>query len=324
MLYIATIIFSFLFILTHSQAIFFPIKTCALRLIFFNRYVAIVYPIKAHALCSRKRMMSVVCAIWPSTLLLASPVAVWNTLLAPQAGSELKFCVLRFPGNQRLYQTLFKYGEFLLFYLLPLLIQLVCYSVVCKQLFAGAAKLHRVSWRTMRRSVGMGSSKVRNKGKSQHWSEAMQARRDVVKMLIVSVAIYFISYLPHQVLLFYNTFSPTSFHRTWIFLALVTAMGYVCSASNPILCYIFSRAFRQKFDRFLQVIGWKRGPPEIRIEDVALQCIAMATPELTAATRQHSMSQRGSFSRSQRGSFSRSRSPVIFYGQNFPKACSSV
>ena len=58
-------------------------------------------------------------------------------------------------------------------------------------------------------------------------SEAIKARRGVVKMLIASVIIYFLSYSPHQVLLFYNSFSAVPFHQTWVFLVLTTTLAYI-------------------------------------------------------------------------------------------------
>ena len=92
-------------------------------------------------------------------------------------------------------------------------------------------------------------------------SETMKARKGVVKMLMASVIIYFISYSPHQILLLYNTFSHAPFHQTWVFLVLVTAMGYINSAANPILYSIFSQKFRQKFLSVLLCCVPKRRNP---------------------------------------------------------------
>jgi len=66
-------------------------------------------------------------------------------------------------------------------------------------------------------------------------------------MLIVSVLLYFISYSPHQVLLIYNTFSPSPFHQNWGFLVGVTVLAYLNSAGNPIIYCLFSERYRRKF-----------------------------------------------------------------------------
>ena len=202
------------------------------------RYIAIVHPIKAHIVCSRRRMVAVIAAIWPAVLLMALPVPLFNRLLvlAPDTGS---FCIMMFAKNReehKVYQTIYKYIEFFIYYLVPLIIQVVCYVVIGKHLFAGSSILHRKQTVTTRDGI------LRHKT-----SDAIKQRKGVVKMLIASVIIYFLSYSPHQMLLIYNTFTETSFNKTWVFLVLVTAMGYVNSAANPVLYCIFSQNFRKKF-----------------------------------------------------------------------------
>ena len=82
-------------------------------------------------------------------------------------------------------------------------------------------------------------------------SDAIKARKGVVKMLIATVVVYFLSYAPVQVPLFYNMASTTPFKQNWSFLVLVMTLGYVNSAANPILYSIFSRNFRLKFAQIL-------------------------------------------------------------------------
>ena len=154
----------------------------------------------------------------------------------PPAPNAPPFCVLRFPGNHIRYLAIFKYIESCMFYMVPMLIQIICYSVIGKHLFSGSKELHR-------NHVVINQDGVQR----ERQSDTMRQRIGVVKMLIASVIIYFISYSPHQVLLFYNTFSHAPFHTTWPFLVFVTAMGYINSAANPILYCIFSQKFRLKF-----------------------------------------------------------------------------
>lgn len=55
-----------------------------------------------------------------------------------------------------------------------------------------------------------------------------------------------------QVLLLYNTLSPTLFRETWTFLILVNLMAYTSSACNPLLYSAFSHKFRRKFQQLLK------------------------------------------------------------------------
>ena len=131
---------------------------------------------------------------------------------------------------------IYKFSESGIFFLGPVIIQAVMYSVICKRLFVGTKELHR------KQNVRTGNGNQKEKD-----SDAIKARKGVVKMLIASVLVYFISYAPTQVPLFYNVISPVPFSQNWSFLVLVMTLGYVNSAANPILYMIFSQKFRQKF-----------------------------------------------------------------------------
>jgi thyrotropin-releasing hormone receptor len=78
-------------------------------------------------------------------------------------------------------------------------------------------------------------------------SEALQARKGVVKMLIVSVVVYFISYSPKQILLIYDTVHPSDFHENWTVHVFTMIVCYINSAANPVLYSIFSQNFRKNF-----------------------------------------------------------------------------
>ena len=185
-------------------------------------------------------MLAVIGLIWPTVLLLSLPVVLYNRVLPPSPSAPIEFCMLRFPGGSDSikYLVFFKYFEFVLFYLIPMVVQVTCYVVIGRHLFAGSEQLHRT--KIVVNQDGVQRERI---------SDAIKQRKGVVKMLIASVIIYFVSYSPHQVLLIYNTFAHGPFHQTWVYLVLVTAMGYVNSAANPVLYCIFSQNFRRKFRR---------------------------------------------------------------------------
>ncbi|CAH1796875.1 unnamed protein product [Owenia fusiformis] len=200
-----------------------------------ERYIAIVFPIKAHILCSRTRTKAAIAVIWPLSGVLAIPVLLFNS--TKHISQSVVFCKTMFPDPQ--HRLTYSYVEFTLFYALPMVIQVVLYAIVGKRLFAGSETLHR----------NVGSSANEN-GKDKA-SVAIKARKGVVKMLIASVLIYFISYSPPQGLLLYRTFSKTPFHATWPWFVFVMTMAYINSAANPVLYCIFSQNFRKKFGAIL-------------------------------------------------------------------------
>ncbi|XP_050403879.1 neuropeptide receptor 15 [Patella vulgata] len=216
-----------------------------------ERYIGIIHPIKAHILCNRRRIAVVIGLIWPLSCLAGAPTLIFNQILAGHPDhTELKYCMLHFPDNPDLYFVVFKYSEFALFYMSPLVIQVTVYCIVSKQLFTGSEKLHR------RLTVldENGLAKERS-------SEAVQARKGVVKMLIMSVVVYFVSYSPHQVLFIYHSINPQYFHDNWTLRVFVMIIAYTNSAANPILYSIFSQNFRSSFQKaFCRLKTTKRRP----------------------------------------------------------------
>ncbi|XP_059155447.1 neuropeptide receptor 15-like [Physella acuta] len=209
-----------------------------------ERYIAIVFPIKAHIFCTKRRILVVMVTIWMFSGLCATPTAVFNRVMQLSETPPQNFCIIVFHPNRthhEFFNSIFKYTESALFYMGPLVIQVVCYAVIGKRLFVGVEKLHR-------NSGGISSaSRPKGRGPARAYSEAIRARKGVVKMLMASVAIYFLSYSPHQVMLFYNLFSSAGFDATWVFYVFTTTLAYINSAANPVLYCVFSDNFRSKF-----------------------------------------------------------------------------
>ena len=208
------------------------------------RCIAIVNPIKAHILCSRRRILMVICCLWPVALTFGLPTPLFNTVGKPHPRFPIFLCALRFPGNHMKFFMAYKYSECLTFFFIPVVIQVVLYTIMGKKLFLGADNLRRNTGSNARLTLQGDSHRERD-------SEALRARKGVVKMLIASVVVYFISYLPPQVPLIYNTFSSIPFKTNWHFHALMMTMGFINSAANPIFYAIFSQKFRRKFAQTL-------------------------------------------------------------------------
>ena len=204
------------------------------------RYIAIVHPIKAHIFCSRRRILVTISIIWPVALLMGLPTALFNRLLT-HPKFPITVCTLMFPGaSHQLYKLLFKVSECVLFFLGPVLAQIVLYAVIGKHLFIGTDSLHR-------KQTVQGQD-----GAHRHRDpDAIRARKGVVKMLITTVIIYFVSYAPAQVPLFYDIFASHPFKARLPFMGLVMTLAFVNSAANPIIYSLFSQNFRRKFAHVL-------------------------------------------------------------------------
>ncbi|XP_013389357.1 neuropeptide receptor 15 [Lingula anatina] len=195
-----------------------------------ERYVAIVHPIQAHIVCSRSRVCVAIGVIWTLACAFGVPILLYNQVVGPNP--YVKFCRGVYPSL--LLKSIFKYAEFGFLFLVPMIAQLVLYTIIGKRLFLNSATLHHKPVST------------RDGSEKPNTHVAVKARRGVVKMLIACVIVYFICYSPIQVLLFYNTFASVPFHFTWSFRVFVISMGYINSAVNPILYSIFSQKFRRR------------------------------------------------------------------------------
>lgn len=134
----------------------------------------------------------------------------------------------------------YKMAEFLAFFLGPVLIQIVLYSIISKHLFMGTEDLYRKQ--TIREQSGLQKEKD---------SDAIKARKGVVKMLIATVVVYFVSYAPVQIPLFHNLVAHEPFKRNLPFLVLVMTLAFINSAANPVIYSVFSQNFRRKFAHVL-------------------------------------------------------------------------
>ena len=165
--------------------------------------------------------------MWPLGGLLGLPVALFNQVKQPP-NFPIKLCATRFPNHELLYPV-YRFGEFALFFLGPILVQSVLYALICRRLFSSAKEMHR-------KHAVKSESGVREKD-----SDAVKARKGVVKMLIASVLVYFVSYAPAQIPLIQPSIVSWPFH------VLLMTLGYINSAANPVLYAIFSQNFRRRF-----------------------------------------------------------------------------
>lgn len=190
--------------------------------------------------------------LWPFALATGLPTLFYNDVRI-MPGKEEPYCTIMFPQKHQTFYKMFKYLESVLFYFIPLVIQLSLYLLISKHLFTGSDRLHR---RVTVRNAN-GSSVERH-------SEALKARRGVIKMLMMCVIVYFLSYSPHQILLISETIKPTTFHKNFSYQVFTMIVANINSAANPVLYSIFSQNFRKCFKKMLCPCCIRRSSRQIR------------------------------------------------------------
>ncbi|EGK96735.1 AGAP002881-PB [Anopheles gambiae str. PEST] len=176
----------------------------------FERYYAICEPLKAGYVCTKTRALLICLAAWTVAAILTS---FW-------------------PAS-------FFVGSIVLFFIVPLLILVVLYSVIAKNLMENP-------------TIIMSSASSGNRG------NVYKYRKQVIFMLGAVVVSFFVCLLPFRALTLWIIIVPSEaivsigIERFYILLYFCRIMLYMNSAINPILYNLMSSKFR---NGFLQLLG---------------------------------------------------------------------
>lgn len=203
-----------------------------------ERYIAIVYPIRARQLCSRCKILTTIFIMWIFVALFALPYAILHKKRPTSKGCHNIYSSSSFWQN-------YKWIEFASFYFLPCIIFVVLYSKVSKVLWA------------KNRFLQQASSSMQE---IQTMTDALKLRRNVVKMLVACVSVYFFCYSPIQGIFLSRALFEIHFSPPYEFILLMNALAMMCSACNPLLYTLFSKKFRARIARILWFSNGKRLP----------------------------------------------------------------
>ncbi|KAM0728524.1 Tachykinin-like peptides receptor 86C [Formica fusca] len=202
-----------------------------LVVISFDRYMAIMHPLKHHM--SRKRTVITLILIWSISSALAIPCLLYSTTTSRRYshGTTRISCYLLWPDGGYL-RSKTEYCYNLLFltvtYLVPMTVMAVCYACMGRKLW--------------------GSKSI---GELTHYQkESMKSKRKVVKMFIIVVTIFAVCWLPYQgffiFVYHYRHFAESSYvqhvYLGFYWLAMSNSMV------NPIIYYWMNNRFRVYFD----------------------------------------------------------------------------
>ncbi|KAK2586527.1 hypothetical protein KPH14_011419 [Odynerus spinipes] len=201
-----------------------------LVVISFDRYMAIMHPLKHHM--SRRRTILALILIWTISSILAIPCLLYSTLKTRRYsnGKTRISCYLAWPDGGYL-NSKTEYFYNLLFlsmtYLIPIVIMAICYTLMGRKLWGS-------------KSIGE---------LTHNQKESMKSKRKVVKMFISIVTIFAICWFPYQgfyiFLYHYRHFAGSSYvqhvYLSFYWLAMSNSMV------NPIIYYWMNNRFRVYF-----------------------------------------------------------------------------
>lgn len=226
---------------------------------------------QAHALLTKRRITIATCVIWVVSICCAIPTAVFLRVMT--IGDGKSHCILALSADRATHDKLkpiYKYLEFTFFFAIPLIVQVTLYILISKRLHESTAKLRISLDHTNEKQKAAVHSKLQSSQRSTTSDEApgekpggyppkkhstvdwkstntIRSRQHVIRMLTACVVVYFLSYTPVQVLLFYDTFSKQPFHQTWTLRAILNGLGFINAAANPIIYCAFSQMYRSRF-----------------------------------------------------------------------------
>ncbi|KAL7729649.1 hypothetical protein ACLKA6_007925 [Drosophila palustris] len=200
----------------------------------FDRYIAIVHPLKRRT--SRRKVRFILVLIWALSCVLSAPCLLFSSIMTKHYynGKSRTVCFMMWPdGRYPTSMTDYVYNLTILVltYGIPMIIMLICYTL-----------MGRVLWGS--RSIGENTDRQ---------MESMKSKRKVVRMFIAIVSIFAICWLPYHLFFIYayhnNQVASTKYvqhmYLGFYWLAMSNAMV------NPIIYYWMNKRFRMYFQRII-------------------------------------------------------------------------
>ncbi|XP_062535749.1 QRFP-like peptide receptor [Armigeres subalbatus] len=203
----------------------------------FERYYAICEPLKAGYVCTKARALMICLAAWAVAAILTSPILLISSYEHVEYfnGKIVASCLT---PVENMWHVSFFVGSIVVFFVVPLLVLVVLYSVISKNLMDNPG------------IIMSSASGTRN--------HVIKYRKQVIFMLGAVVVSFFFCLLPFRALTLWIIIVPSEniiaigFERFYIILYFCRIMLYMNSAINPILYNLMSSKFR---NGFLQLLG---------------------------------------------------------------------
>ncbi|XP_075986744.1 ecdysis triggering hormone receptor isoform X1 [Anticarsia gemmatalis] len=197
----------------------------------FERYYAICEPLRAGYVCTKTRATLICALVWFFAALFTSPIlaiAEHHTTTRVD-GTTYSQCLTQ---AITFWQITFFIAIIILLYALPLIILIVLYSVIAKNLITAASKV------VMNKTVDPYNTR---------------ARKQVILMLGTVVLCFFLCLMPYRALTLWIIMTPAEHYddmspeKWYNILYFSRVMLYINSAINPILYNLMSSKFRIGF-----------------------------------------------------------------------------
>ncbi|GAU92966.1 hypothetical protein RvY_04976 [Ramazzottius varieornatus] len=201
----------------------------------FERFLAIIHPLKAQYVSSRNRSCAIIFAIWIVAFTSTIPITfIASHSYTNHTVTKTEVAVCNLPTSDSTWKKVYLTFENAVFFFIPLCVLTVVYTLISRHLVKDSTKSE----------IGISAANLR-------------ARQQVVVMLVTVVATFFFFMMPFRVLMIWTLNAQDEEYEKlgiigWYGLLYFSKiMFYMNSASNPIVLYAMSSKFRTKFQHIL-------------------------------------------------------------------------
>ncbi|ODM90003.1 Neuropeptide FF receptor 2 [Orchesella cincta] len=232
--------------LPYIQGVTVCASVYSLVAISIERYVTIRLPFRYQI--TKEKAKKIIIAIWTWSFIVALPwVPYFDTYNADSEHPEMLFCVEKWPDSRKTWSNYyFLFGNFIMYYLLPLGIILICYLTV---------GFHAYSCTVILSDCNTKMKEIAHQ----------KAKTAVTKTLLVIVFTFALSWLPLYIVTLRLKFGPETKSDLEndvisIIYPIAQWLGYLNSGVNPIVYSFINRKFRMGFYSICKCPGNQRQP----------------------------------------------------------------
>ena len=202
-----------------------------------ERFNAICHPLKRNLSCTVSITVKIIAIIWLFGFALTIPFLFMTNLEEAHFydGTPIKVCRTRITGT---FGPIYSVFLFVAFFVLPFFILAIMYTKIIRKLSSDTHKLF-----------------TRNDPSAIN---TLRSRKQVVRMLVTIIILFFVSLFPIRVVSLWLIFTPVEkvtsigLEAFLNIISFARIMMYLNSASNPIVYSLTSTKFKRSFRNVLQ------------------------------------------------------------------------
>ncbi|XP_056350065.1 gastrin/cholecystokinin type B receptor [Oenanthe melanoleuca] len=272
------------------------VSTFSLVAIAIERYSAICNPLQSRAWQTRSHACRVIAGTWALAALLMLPYAVYSTTRPAAPRPPPAQCTHHWP-SERVRQVWYVLLLLVLFFI-PGVVMTVAYGLISRELYRGIRfELDVKKEVAAQRGTGadpapacdegdgcylqlsrpgaalelraLGAAAQQDRARINSSGAQLAAKRRVIRMLVVIVAMFFLCWLPIFAANTWRAFAPRAAQRalSGTPIAFIHLLSYTSACANPLIYCFMNRRFRKAFGATCAGWGCRRACPRRPPED---------------------------------------------------------